>query len=89
MAARGALGHWVSIRDGVVEKYQIVTPTASNASPRDSSGQAGHWERSLVGVAVQDPDHPVEIGHIIRSHDPCLVCTIHMLETGQRVRYAP
>jgi Ni,Fe-hydrogenase I large subunit len=89
MAARGALGHWVRIKDGVVEKYQIVTPTAWNASPRDSDGQPGHWEQSLVGLTVQDPDDPMEIGHVIRSHDPCLVCTVHMLNTGRRVRFAP
>ncbi len=41
MAARGALGHWVKIKNGVIEKYQIVAPTAWNASPRDSTGQAG------------------------------------------------
>jgi Ni,Fe-hydrogenase I large subunit len=89
MAARGALGHWVKIKDGVIEKYQIVTPTAWNASPRDSDGVPGHWEQSLVGVAVSDPDDPVEIGHIIRSHDPCLVCTVHVLETGKRINYLP
>lgn len=89
MAARGALGHWVKIKDGVVEKYQIVTPTAWNASPRDSAGQPGHWEQSLVGLAVQDPDDPVEVGHIIRSHDPCLVCTVHLLDTGKRIRFSP
>lgn len=89
MAARGGLGHWIKIKNGVIDKYQIVTPTAWNASPRDSSGLPGHWEQSLVGVAVQDPDDPVEIGHIIRSHDPCLVCTVHMLNTGKRLRFAP
>lgn len=89
MAARGALGHWIKIKDGVIEKYQIVTPTAWNASPRDSAGRPGHWEQSLVGVAVADPDDPVEIGHVIRSHDPCLVCTVHMLETDRRISYAP
>lgn len=89
MAARGALGHWVSIKEGVVERYQIITPTAWNASPRDSSGALGHWERSLIGLAVQDPDDPVEVGHIIRSHDPCLVCTVHFLDSGRRLRVAP
>ncbi|MDP2834059.1 MAG: nickel-dependent hydrogenase large subunit [Pseudomonadota bacterium] len=89
MAARGALGHWVKIKDGVVERYQIVTPTAWNASPRDSSGEMGHWERSLLGVKVSDPDDPVEIGHLIRSHDPCLVCTVHMLGSGKKLRFAP
>jgi hydrogenase large subunit len=89
MAARGMLGHWLRIKNGVVDKYQIVTPTAWNASPRDSCGVPGHWEQSLVGLRVQDPDNPVEVGHIIRSHDPCLVCTVHMLDTGKRVRFAP
>ncbi len=89
MAARGGLGHWLRIKNGVIEKYQIVTPTAWNASPRDSVGQPGHWEQSLVGLSVQDPDDPIEIGHVIRSHDPCLVCTVHMLDTGKRVRFAP
>ncbi|CCE25381.1 nickel-dependent hydrogenase large subunit [Methylotuvimicrobium alcaliphilum] len=89
MAARGALGHWLKIKDGVIEKYQIITPTAWNASPRDSGGLPGHWEQSLVGLSVQDPDDPVEIGHVIRSHDPCLVCTVHVLNTGTRLRFGP
>lgn len=89
MAARGALGHWIRVRDGKIEKYQIVTPTAWNASPRDSAGQPGHWEQSLVGMVVRDPDDPIEIGHVIRSHDPCLVCTVHMLDTGRKIHFGP
>ncbi|MCB1862301.1 MAG: nickel-dependent hydrogenase large subunit [Gammaproteobacteria bacterium] len=89
MAARGALGHWVRIRNGVIEKYQIVTPTAWNASPRDSAGEMGHWERSLIGLRVQDPEDPIEVGHLIRSHDPCLVCTVHFLEHGRRQSFGP
>jgi len=87
MAARGALGHWISVRDGAIEKYQIITPTSWNASPRDSAGRPGHWEQSLVGVAVRDPEDPVEIGHVIRSHDPCLVCTVHMLDSGRKLHF--
>lgn len=78
-AARGALGHWLRVKNGVIEKYQIVTPTAWNASPRDSAGRHGHWEQSIIGLRVPDPDNPVEIGHIVRSHDPCLVCTVHFI----------
>ena len=89
MAARGALGHWVKLKDGVIEKYQIITPTSWNASPRDSAGQLGHWEQSLIGLHIADIDDPVEIGHVIRSHDPCLVCTVHLLDTGKRIRFAP
>lgn len=77
-AARGALGHWVEVRGGKIHRYQVVTPTAWNASPKDSAGRHGHWEQSLLGLNVDDPDDPVEIGHIIRAHDPCLVCTVHV-----------
>jgi len=88
-AARGALGHWLQITDGVISRYQVVTPTAWNASPKDSEGRHGHWESSLIGLTVEDPDDPVEIGHIIRSHDPCLVCTVHVLDTGKRMTVWP
>lgn len=82
-AARGALGHWVELRDGKIAHYQIVTPTAWNGSPRDSAGIRGAWEEALIGVAVQDIDNPVEAGHVVRSFDPCLVCTVHVVGTGQ------
>ena len=88
-AARGALGHWVQVTDGEISRYQVVTPTAWNASPKDSEGRHGHWESSLLGLTVDDPDDPVEIGHIIRSHDPCLVCTVHLLDTGKRITVWP
>jgi Ni,Fe-hydrogenase I large subunit len=88
-AARGSLGHWLQITDGVISRYQVVTPTAWNASPKDSEGRHGHWESSLLGLTVDDPDDPVEIGHIIRSHDPCLVCTVHVLDTGKRITVWP
>lgn len=86
-AARGALGHWLRIRNGVIEKYQIVTPTAWNASPRDSAGRHGHWEQSIIGLPVPDPANPLEIGHIVRSHDPCLVCTVHFIGRHDKTRF--
>lgn len=78
-AARGALGHWVEIRDGKISRYQIVTPTAWNGSPRDSDGVRGAWEEALIGTAIADIDNPVEAGHVVRSFDPCLVCTVHVV----------
>ncbi|OIP34901.1 MAG: Ni,Fe-hydrogenase I large subunit [Deltaproteobacteria bacterium CG2_30_63_29] len=76
-ASRGVLGHWVQIEDGKIDRYQIITPTAWNASPRDSDGKPGPIEQALVGAPVADLDNPVELGLIVRSFDPCLVCTVH------------
>jgi hydrogenase large subunit len=79
MAARGALGHWVRIKNRQIEHYQIITPTAWHASPRDSQGVRGPWEEALLGVEVKDLDNPVELGHVIRSYDSCMVCCVHAL----------
>lgn len=78
-AARGALGHWVEIRNSKISRYQIVTPTAWNGSPRDYHGVRGPWEEALIGTPVANIDNPVEAGHIVRSFDPCLVCTVHVV----------
>jgi hydrogenase large subunit len=78
-APRGSLGHWIKIKDAKIERYQIITPTAWNASPRDSSGERGPWEQAMVGTEIKNRDNPVEVDHIIRSFDPCLVCTVHAI----------
>lgn len=77
--ARGALGHWVIIEQGQIQHYQIITPTAWNASPRDVNVTRGPWEEALVGTRIQDPSNPVELGHVVRSFDPCLVCAVHVV----------
>ena len=82
-AARGALGHWISIADGRIEHYQIVTPTAWNCSPRDSDDIRGPWEEALVGTPVADAANPVELGHVVRSYDACLVCCVHAVRGGR------
>lgn len=74
---RGALGHWVTIEDGVIQGYQIITPTSWNGSPRDSDHVRGPWEEAVLGTAIADTDDPVRIGHVIRSFDACQVCSVH------------
>jgi hydrogenase large subunit len=77
-AARGSLGHWVTVKKGRILNYQIVAPTTWNFSPRDSSGVPGACEQALVGAPVRDGEaDPVAVQHIVRSFDPCMVCTVH------------
>ena len=77
-AARGSLGHWLSIRGGRIANYQIIAPTSWNFSPRDRHGTPGALEAALVGAPVQPGEKtPVAVQHIVRSFDPCMVCTVH------------
>jgi len=77
-AARGSLGHWIAIEDGRLAHYQIISPTTWNFSPRDRNGQPGAAELALQGAPVQEgEDTPVAVQHIVRSFDPCMVCTVH------------
>lgn len=77
-AARGSLGHWIGVRNGRVLNYQIIAPTTWNFSPRDGQGVAGPLERALQGAPVRDGERdPVAVQHIVRSFDPCMVCTVH------------
>ena len=76
---RGALGHWIEIRDGVIANYQAVVPTTWNCSPRDDDGRPGACEQALEGTKVRDPENPFELVRIVRSFDPCLACSIHVV----------
>lgn len=77
-AARGSLGHWLSVKNGRISNYQIVAPTTWNFSPRDAAGVPGACEQALVGAPVRDGEiEPVAVQHIVRSFDPCMVCTVH------------
>ncbi|MBI5836886.1 MAG: nickel-dependent hydrogenase large subunit, partial [Candidatus Eisenbacteria bacterium] len=68
-ASRGALGHWVSIRNKRIERYQAVVPTTWNASPRDDRGRPGPIELALVGAPVPDVENPFSLARVVRSFD--------------------
>ncbi len=78
-APRGALGHWVSVKDGRIENYQCVVPTTWNGSPRDAAGNIGAFEASLLNTPMERPDEPVEILRTLHSFDPCLACSTHVM----------
>ncbi len=83
-APRGALGHWIEIKDKVISRYQLVVPTTWNGSPRDENDIPGPMEQALIGTEIKDRDNPFEIVRIIRSFDPCLACSVHvMTHTGE------
>jgi quinone-reactive Ni/Fe-hydrogenase large subunit len=81
-APRGALGHWMRIKDGKVTNYQAIVPSTWNAGPRDESGKLGAYEAALIGTKVADPEQPLEIIRTIHSFDPCIACAVHVVDTN-------
>jgi hydrogenase large subunit len=79
-APRGALAHWIVIKDGVIDNYQAVVPSTWNAGPRDAKGQSGPYEAALKGQYLYDPKLPVEILRTIHSFDPCIACAVHVTD---------
>ncbi len=78
-APRGALAHWIKIKDGKIDNYQAVVPTTWNGSPRDPKGNIGAFEASLMDTPMADPNQPVEILRTLHSFDPCLACSTHVM----------
>jgi len=84
-APRGATGHWVSIKDYKIERYQVNAGSTWNMNPRDDAGQPGPLEQALVGVPVPDESNPINVLRTVRSFDPCLACSVHVLtDTGKK-----
>ncbi|RDU56647.1 nickel-dependent hydrogenase large subunit [Helicobacter sp. MIT 99-5507] len=78
---RGTLSHWVRIKNGVIENYQAVVPSTWNAGPRDANGQKGPYEASLIGIKIANLAQPLEIIRTIHSFDPCIACSVHLIDT--------
>ena len=87
-AGRGYLSHHLVIDDGVIGNYQILTPSTMNAAPRSPWGTPGPYEEAVLNTPLlEDFDKPeqykgVDILRAIRSFDPCMPCTTHILVEG-------
>ncbi len=77
-APRGALGHWVHIKDGRIANYQCIVPTTWNACPKTMAKEHGAYESSMIDTGVKIPEKPLEIVRSIHSFDPCLACATHL-----------
>jgi hydrogenase large subunit len=85
-APRGALGHWMHVTNGTIDRYQIVTPTAWNASPQDDTSQSGPIEQALVGTPIADVNQPIEVLRVVHSFDPCMACSVHLVKPNGQVK---
>ena len=78
-APRGALGHWIRIRNTKIDSYQCIVPTTWNAGPRDHKNQIGAYEAALMNTKMAVANQPLEILRTIHSFDPCLACATHVM----------
>jgi hydrogenase large subunit len=78
-APRGALAHWIKIKNTKIDLYQCVVPTTWNGSPRDPEGKIGAFEAALMNTKMAKPEWPLEILRTIHSFDPCLACSTHVM----------
>jgi len=92
-AGRGFLSHYCEIEDGLLANYQIVTPSTVNACPRTPWGEHGPYEQAVINTPVIETNYSseenfqgIDILRAIRSFDPCMPCTTHvMVEGSERV----
>ena len=79
-APRGALAHWIVIKDKKIDNYQLVVPSTWNASPRDAKGNRSSYEASLMDTPMAKADQPLEILRTVHSFDPCIACAVHLYD---------
>ena len=92
-AGRGFLSHHCEIKDGLLANYQIVTPSTINACPRTPWGDPGPYEQAVMNTPIietrfigADDFQGIDILRTLRSFDPCMPCTTHvMIEGSDRV----
>ena len=84
-APRGALGHWIVIKNRQIANYQAVVPTTWFCSPKDDRDVKGPVEQALIGTPISDNQNPIEAARVVRSLDPCLACAIHVVEGDREI----
>ncbi|MBG0776766.1 MAG: nickel-dependent hydrogenase large subunit [Desulfovibrionaceae bacterium] len=79
---RGALLHSVRMEDGRIADHDYLIPSLWNFSPRDAQGVRGPLEQALLGTAVADPGHPLEVLRTVHAFDPCNGCHLVVEDTN-------
>ena len=84
-AGRGFLTHHLIVENGLIKNYQIITPSTLNAAPRAPWGAPGPYEEAVLNTPILEKykkpeDYKgIDILRAIRSFDPCMPCTTHIM----------
>ncbi len=85
-AMRGALGHWCIMKRGKIYRYQVITPSTWNESPRGPGGEPGPYEEAIIDTPITEEGEEldgIDVVRAIRSFDPCLACSIHVYKGNE------
>ena len=70
-AARGSLIHDISVKNGLIESYDIITPTVWNLG-NGTKENPSTIQKAIIGLnSVEEADF------VFKSFDVCSVCTTH------------
>ncbi len=90
-ASRGFLTHHMEMDNGILENYQILTPSTWMASPKDPFGNPGPYEEAVMSTPLlENYEKPedfkgIDVLRAIRSFDPCMPCTTHVHTGNGRI----
>jgi hydrogenase large subunit len=64
-----------------VAAFELYGPRWGNVHPYPD----GPLEAALIGTPIADISDLVEVGHVARSFNSCLVCTVHDGKIGEEL----
>jgi len=77
-APRGTLYHYYKMKDGLVEKANLIIPTGQNLEDTER-----YMRKAVETMLEKDaPDDAIRLQAemIVRSYDPCISCSTHMVQ---------
>ena len=77
-APRGTLYHYYKMKDGLVDKANLIIPTGQ--SLEDVERYMRKAVETMLDREAADDDIRLQAEMIARSYDPCISCSTHMVQ---------
>jgi len=74
-APRGTLFYDVKIKDSIVEKVNIITPTAQNIASLEDDLEEFEKLVGFKDLTLEEKQNKIKM--LIRAYDPCVTCSVH------------
>ena len=90
-AMRGGVAHWVVMKNGHIDNYQIMAPSTWNAGPRLGTNDYSPYEGAIIGSPITEeaPFDGIDMVRTIRSFDPCLACSVQVYHGDDKIIHIP